>query len=169
MVCGEFWCIIYIMTPELIKKIREYKATGLPNLKIAKLLGLPLTTVRYHANEKYRMAAILRSQKYRINNPLQPKINQYAAEHPSDVDFTLEEAIVKITSNPYCYLTGTLIDFDKPDSYSLDHIIPISQGGKSNLANMGLTRKDINQAKHDKTPQEFIALCREIIEYNASG
>ena len=44
----------------------------------------------------------------------------------------------KIGEKPICYLTGIPIDINKPNEYSLDHIIPMSRGGKNTLENCGL-------------------------------
>lgn len=71
----------------------------------------------------------------------------------------------KIGKNPTCYLTGEPIDLTKSSTYSLDHIIPRSRGGKNTLDNMGLVKKEINLAKSDKTPEEFIELCKKVLKH----
>lgn len=64
-----------------------------------------------------------------------------------------------------CYLTGTPIDIEK-DDYCLDHIIPVSKGGTNDLSNLGITIPSVNYAKSDLTVDEFISLCKSVLEYN---
>jgi CRISPR/Cas system Type II protein with McrA/HNH and RuvC-like nuclease domain len=81
------------------------------------------------------------------------------------IPFTIDELRLKLTSKPICYLSGVEIDLSKPDTYSLDHIIPVSRGGESSLENLGLVTKKINMAKYDLTPQEFLDLCQSVVTY----
>ena len=64
-----------------------------------------------------------------------------------------------------CYLTGRDIDIEK-DQYALDHIIPVSKGGSNEIDNMGLTCVQANSSKSDMTVDEYLALCKEVLEYN---
>lgn len=77
-----------------------------------------------------------------------------------------EEDINYLKNNPFCYLTGEKIDLDKSNTYSLDHKIPLSRGGKRELSNMGLTTKIANQAKTSMTPDELIQFCEKVLLYN---
>jgi 5-methylcytosine-specific restriction endonuclease McrA len=154
------------MENEILFKMRELRKQGYSYSKIANILGIPATTVRYHVNESYKSGAVRRSREYRVKEPLQPKINDFWRESPQDRDFSFNEAKTKIVEQSCCYLTGSKIDLEKTETYALDHIVPKSKGGKSNLANLGLLRKDVNAAKSDKTVDEFLALCKEILEYN---
>ena len=156
---------MYCMKEKQIKQIQSLKNEGRTFSQIAKLLDLPQTSVRYHYDPKYKKDSIKRSRKYRCKEPLQPKANDFFSECPEDRDFTLEDVNNKF-SEPTCYLTGTPINLKESTTYSLDHITPLSQGGRSNLDNMGLLRKDANQAKYDKTPEEFIQLCIEVLRHN---
>lgn len=62
-----------------------------------------------------------------------------------------------------CYLTGRPLDLRK-DNYELDHIIPISKGGSCKLDNMGITCEAANQSKSNLTVEEYIQLCKEVLE-----
>lgn len=64
-----------------------------------------------------------------------------------------------------CYLTGRDIDIEK-DQYALDHIIPVSRGGSNEIDNMGLTCIQANSSKSDMTVDEYLSLCKEVLEYN---
>lgn len=62
-----------------------------------------------------------------------------------------------------CYLTGRPIDLTK-DNYHFDHIQPLSRGGSCELENLGLTCPEANQSKTNLTLDEYIALCKEVLE-----
>jgi 5-methylcytosine-specific restriction endonuclease McrA len=81
-------------------------------------------------------------------------------------DFTTEEVMQKIGEDPVCYLTGLPIDLSKPRSYHFDHIIPTSRGGSNDIDNLGICTKEANLSKRDLTPDEFINLCKLVLENN---
>lgn len=83
--------------------------------------------------------------------------------HPS---FSPKEILEKYGNEPTCYITGLKIDLCDPKSYCLDHIIPLSKGGTSNLNNCGLCLPEINAAKSDKTPEQFFELCKLVLQKN---
>lgn len=64
-----------------------------------------------------------------------------------------------------CYLTGTPIDLEK-DDYCFDHIIPVSKGGTNDLNNLGITIPAANYAKNNLTVDEFINLCKLVLEHH---
>lgn len=78
--------------------------------------------------------------------------------------FSVEDVLKKFGDAPRCYLTGRPIDLLKPKTYSFDHIVPLAKGGGSDLDNLGLTCKEANHAKYDLMAEEFIALCKEVLE-----
>jgi 5-methylcytosine-specific restriction endonuclease McrA len=80
--------------------------------------------------------------------------------------FTVEDVIQKFGENTICYLTGDQIDINKPRTYAFDHVIPRSRGGNNDLDNLGICTKAVNQAKSDMTPDEFMNLCKKVLEYN---
>jgi len=80
--------------------------------------------------------------------------------------FSLQELVDKIGDNPKCYLTGRPIDLSNGRSYHLDHIMPISNGGDNSLGNCAIACKEANQAKSNLSKDEFIQLCKQVIEYN---
>lgn len=61
-----------------------------------------------------------------------------------------------------CALTGEKL---APDTASLDHIIPVSRGGKSYLGNAQVLDATVNRAKHTMTNDEFIAMCRQVVRH----
>jgi 5-methylcytosine-specific restriction endonuclease McrA len=78
--------------------------------------------------------------------------------------FTVQQLLEKIGENPVCYLTGTPIDLNKSRSYHLDHIVPKSRGGDDSLDNCQIACRAANQAKGDLLVEEFIELCKKVIE-----
>ena len=80
--------------------------------------------------------------------------------------FKTKDLLTKIGSNPVCYLTGRPINLEDGKSYHLDHILPKSKGGDNSLDNCGLACKAANQAKTDLTLEEFVQLCKEVVEKN---
>lgn len=61
-----------------------------------------------------------------------------------------------------CYLTGDKIDLTK-DDYALDHIIPISRGGSSELSNLAITTYIANASKSSMTEDEYVELCKKVL------
>ena len=80
--------------------------------------------------------------------------------------FKLEDVIEKFGENPTCYLTGQPIDMWKPSTYEFDHIIPRIRGGTNDLDNLGICLKSANRAKYTMTPDEFVNLCRLIVQHH---
>ena len=79
---------------------------------------------------------------------------------------TKGDVISKFGEDPICYLTGHPIDWNKPRTYSFDHITPISKGGQFTLSNMGLTCREANNAKDDLLVEDLLKLCVDILTHN---
>lgn len=99
------------------------------------------------------------------------KINWFHREHKNmkkynTPSFTVDDVINKFGNSFQCYLTGDLIDITQPRTYSFDHIIPRSRGGTNNIDNLGVCTKQVNTAKNNMTPDEFINLCKKVLEHN---
>lgn len=82
--------------------------------------------------------------------------------------FKTKDLVEKIEANPVCYLTDRKINLEDGRSYHLDHIIPRSKGGDNSIENCGLTCRAANQAKNDLVLEDFVQLCREVIEKHKS-
>ena len=61
-----------------------------------------------------------------------------------------------------CNLTGTHLT---PETASIDHIIPLSKGGSHTKGNAQIILSSVNQAKGTMTQEEFIAMCRQVVEW----
>lgn len=55
-----------------------------------------------------------------------------------------------------CYLCGELLFARFDDPLSIDHIIPISRGGRNDLSNVRLAHLSCNDKKFTKTYEEFL-------------
>lgn len=65
-----------------------------------------------------------------------------------------------------CALTGRLLT---PQTAALDHIVPIRCGGGHVIENTQVLHKDVNRAKGSLTNEEFVALCREVMQWADGG
>jgi CRISPR/Cas system Type II protein with McrA/HNH and RuvC-like nuclease domain len=178
---------------ELGIKISELRAKGYTYKEITKELGCDKSTVCYHVGLGQKAKAASRIKIRRANNPLIRKIERYKARKGlynkilgfntrdntakrkknltlcSTENFSIKELSDKVGDSPVCYLTGHKIDLQEPNSYSFDHIVPVSKGGTNSLDNLGLTTKQANQAKSDMSLPEFINLCKTVLRHQKAN
>jgi 5-methylcytosine-specific restriction endonuclease McrA len=64
-----------------------------------------------------------------------------------------------------CALTGEPLQMiaDRGVGPELDHIVPITRGGTSELSNLRWVTHRVNRAKGNLTDEEFFALCRSVV------
>jgi len=62
-----------------------------------------------------------------------------------------------------CALSGVKLE---PQDASLDHVIPVSQGGSNSADNLQFLHKDVNRAKATMSQQDFIKMCARVAEYS---
>jgi len=60
-----------------------------------------------------------------------------------------------------CAMTGKRLD----RSAELDHIIPVSKGGKNEPSNLQWLAPEVNQCKNDMTIDEFMAVCTSVLSH----
>lgn len=166
------------------EKILELRAQGKTYLEIEKELGCRRSTISYHCGDGQKLKSKERNKIFRnknIKHILLRKISIYTKRRVVDFrysekknrrtrdlvlekGFDYEKALDIISNTTKCYLTGRDIDVTKPNSYHLDHIIPLSrEGGTSQLKNMGIACRSANLAKSDMLIDEFIELCRDVL------
>ena len=51
-------------------------------------------------------------------------------------------------------------------SYNLDHVTPRSRGGDNSLDNLGITTPIANKSKTNLTTEEYLELCKKVLENN---
>ena len=149
--------------------------------EIAKTIPCAKSTVSYYCGKGVKSNILKYQEARRKNNPLIQKIERFKNKLPKDKyrdfqrrngsklnnrmkkNFTIQELEQHIGKDPVCYLTGRKINITDPTAYSLDHFLPASQGGKNTLDNLRIACKKANQAKHDMLYEEFVQLCREVV------
>lgn len=143
----------------------DLKNQGKTYIEIASKLGCSEWTVKYHLMKCRKKSQLNYENCKKTTDPLYFKHKRFLITGTIE-SFSLSQLKNKIGNTPICYLTGEPIDLMRPETYSLDHIIPISRGGKSSIENVGLVKLDVNYAKHNLMPNEFIALCHRVASHN---
>lgn len=161
---------------EQILRLRE---EGHSYRSIQNQLGCAKSTVSYHCGEGQKEKNLARTRAFRTNmSPLKRMMEIKTASFYQKVDrfkdreqiprgLTTKEAVEVLEAQSYkCYLTGAALDLSSGRKYHFDHKIPVSKGGSSTKENLGICTREANQAKSDMSIDEFMALCRNVIEYN---
>lgn len=171
-----------------ILKLRE---EGYSYRKISNKLGCSKATVSYHCGdgqkEKNKKRAQQRRKKTvickRVESFQYKKYDRRIKDKTEDfqrtrykkkgcsrlgkrkLTFTWRDVIAKFSWHTHCYLTGEPINLREPKSYEFDHKIPYSKGGSCEIDNLGIATKKSNQAKKDMTLEEFVELCKSVLEH----
>jgi len=136
--------------------------------EIQSILGCSKSTISYYLNENTSKKIKIRNQINCKENPLIRKLDTFKNKHSRTKQkaekFGWKEVIEKYGWETNCYLTGEKINLKLSETYSLDHIIPQSKGGNSTLDNLGITTQRANQAKSDMMVNEFLELCKMVLE-----
>ncbi len=83
-----------------------------------------------------------------------------------NIEFNYHNVLSIYGEQTKCYLTGRNIDLKKPRTYNFDHIVPSTKGGDNSLQNLGICVREANAAKSNLMVDEFIQLCKEVLEHN---
>ena len=180
------------METKLAQKILDLRSKNHTYQDIAKILNCSKGTVSYHCGLNQKSKTLKRNQTYRNNHIIHKKIHRFMSIKKSDSlkvsklrektlskkifikirkfseykpMFNAKDLLKKIGDNPICYLTGEPIDLNDSKSYHLDHIIPKSRGGDNSLSNCGLASKKANLSKTYMTYEEYVELCRKVVDY----
>jgi CRISPR/Cas system Type II protein with McrA/HNH and RuvC-like nuclease domain len=159
------------------QEILRLRSEGKTYNQIQEIIGCSKATISYHCGNGQKTKTAERSKKfYSKRGGLYKKLKGYCLDycsgtrrgnksatrnHGKMLDF--EAVQEKVGENPICYLTGQPINLENLNEYSLDHIIPLSKGGESNLENLGVATKQANQCKSDLTHEEFIEMCKTVL------
>jgi 5-methylcytosine-specific restriction endonuclease McrA len=152
---------LYINVKPLILELRKQ---GKSYKEIQKLLKCSKGTISYHCGVGQKEKTKTRNKSNR--KTLKGILRRIGKGKRKSLDFSIKEFETKITNNPVCYLTGRKIDLLEPKTYNCDHIIPVSKGGGCDIDNLGLACKDANMAKGDLLLDDFIKLCKDVLEHN---
>ena len=110
-----------------------------------------------------KLIKIPKKSQESIRRKIYRKLFQFNQQEFNNM-ITIEQLLEKFGPNPKCYLTGKSIDINQPRTYQFDHIIPRSKGGNNSLVNLGLSIKEANVAKNNLQLNEFIELCKQVVE-----
>lgn len=173
------------------EQILRLRQEGKTYNEICDELGCSKGTVSYHCGEKQKDKSSARARKRRQDIVIVKKVENFQFDRrmmrtksddfqreriknsrgfyrlgKRNIQFTWRDVIEKFGWETHCYLTGRPIKLKEPRTYQFDHITPVVQGGDSSLNNLGLACKDANQAKSHMTVEEFVGLCKEVLEHN---
>ena len=176
--------------------ILKLRKKGLSYKQIAKKLGCSLSIISYHCgngSEKERVKNIYNKNtpkdciarklntfksRMKIEKIRNKYVNFRRAKRNRRItgkdvvnnikkNYTKQDVIDKIGEHPVCYLTGRPIDLCDTKTYQFDHIVPVSKGGTNDLSNLGVCRKEANQAKGELSVKEPHKLCKEILSWKS--
>jgi 5-methylcytosine-specific restriction endonuclease McrA len=166
------------------EQILKLRAEGLSYREICARLDCSKSVVSYHCGDGQKVKTRIRAQKrrgravvdnkiYRFKNKkaLRDKTNDFQRREGGKLKirkiiFNYEDVMQKFGETPICYLTGREINLEDTKNYHFDHIIPATRGGSNDIDNLGLACKEANKAKSDMTINEFIQICKEVLEHN---
>lgn len=146
-----------------LSEMKRLKEIGHNYKEISQIMGCSYYTVTYHLNPERKAKQRSWFKNNYHNKHLLNKMTAFK-KYGNSIDFSLDDLLKHIGDNPRCYFTNQSIDLSISSSYSLDHKIPKSRGGSSNLDNLVLTTSTVNKAKHNLLPDEFIKLCHSVVQ-----
>lgn len=168
------------------EQILELRSQGKTYDEIVGVVGCSKGTVSYYCGEGQKEKTLGRQRKRR-RNKLIKRVEEFkrkkhknfvesvrkfnknignSVDSSLDMNFNYQDVLNKFGNITKCYLTGVDINLLE-DDYELDHIIPVSRGGLNTLDNLGILSKKANQAKSNLLVNEFIDLCKQVIEYTS--
>lgn len=180
----------YNLKQQILQLRSENKSYG----QIQSILGCSKSTISYYLgqgqkdknqnrqrqrrNKQHPLSKRLESfihvkVKYKKIKPVNKSIHSIIADKIYDFQkkeiklvtkITVDQVLEKLGNNPKCYLTNRPLDLSKSRTYHFDHIIPRSKGGDSNIENLGIACKDVNIAKNNLLLEDFILLCKDVLE-----
>jgi 5-methylcytosine-specific restriction endonuclease McrA len=161
------------------ESILRLRKQGKTYNEIKSLLGCSKSTISYYCGEgqkeksKNRLSKnrkfLVESIRLKIDRFVRSKVRNFKRGDCTDLTTGragYDSFYKKISEISVCYLTGRKIDLTKRQTYSLDHIIPITRDGKNTLDNCGVSCREANQAKHNLLVTEFIQLCIDVCKHN---
>lgn len=171
------------------EQILKLRNEGKTYKEIKDELGCSKGTISYYCGVDGHKKVIDRNQKNRKKNPLKDKVDKYKyrssirkktrdfgrringtgsgkLQPTSTNDFNVDDLLNKFGPTTKCYLTGTDINLSDTEKYAFDHYIPSSRGGENTLENLRICRTDVNKSKSDMLFEEYINLCKTVLEHN---
>lgn len=171
-------------------KILKLREQGKSYKQIKDKLGCSKGTISYHCGKGQKLKNLQRKRKYKENGDkivvsrvydfqcdrrIRDKSKDFQrkrclengqSKRKRTITFNWQDVIEKFGWETHCYLTGRPINIKSSKEYHFDHIIPVSKGGSNNLDNLGIACREANRAKDVLSVEEFINLCKEVLEHN---
>jgi 5-methylcytosine-specific restriction endonuclease McrA len=97
---------------------------------------------------------------------LKRKTREFQKRGKISKPFTHLDIINKFGEQTFCSLTGKPVYYSDPNSYQLDHIVPLSKGGHSDLSNLQIVCPMVNKMKNDIELNVFFEMCELITSRN---
>lgn len=137
------------ISEEIISKARSLREQGLSYKEIGNQLGISKTSVECHTNPLATLQKKIR------------KVKQSTKKWNSNIDtnFNYKTFIKEYGENPNCYISGSKISLIDSNTYSLDHIVPLSRGGSSSLRNVKPCLAIYNYMKGFFKIEDFLKYC----------
>lgn len=105
----------------------------------------------YQRNKKKaRELANERKRRWRRENPIESRL-QVQARRLKMAGVVIHKKEICNWQTGVCGICSKLIDGE----YDIDHKIPLSRGGKHEVANLQLAHRSCNRRKHNKLPDEL--------------
>jgi len=152
------------LKPEHLECIMALTYRGFSPKQISQLMGVSVDAVKQRIKFVDDPEGWAEERKKKDVGPLEKKIRIFCNRGENEsLPFTKEELLA--IREPRDYLTGEWIDITKPETYHLDHRIPVSKGGLSTLENCYFLTSQSNMAKGDNLEDEFLAFIIKVLIY----
>ena len=103
---------------------------------------------------KYRERGLELNRQWHERNPLSRRMREAKrrAAAGGRVECLVEDVErMMVSQGGLCFWTGDSL----ADGFEVDHIVPLSRGGKHELGNLALCTASANRTKYNKMPDEF--------------
>jgi 5-methylcytosine-specific restriction endonuclease McrA len=121
--------------------------------------------------EKLIKSRIKDKRKWALMTPMKRKISYFVRETNSGRrhmanrkgSVKMRDMLEKLRQQgSRCALSGELIDHQNCE---IDHIVPVSRGGSSDIENLQFVSKRMNRMKGTMTNNEFVEACKLVVQH----